>query len=106
LTTKTLGTSEGKQTLRQIIARVNRVYTYKGGSDWTRHFCRCTSDEQFRELDAWIADRIRACVTKRWGPKNRRLVPYQLLKELGWKPLVPLFYLWRREVWKQGAGNS
>ena len=85
---------------------MNRSYIYKGGNDWTRHFCRCTSDEQFRELDAWIADRIRASVTKRWALKNRRLVPYKLLRELGWKPLVPLFHRWRREVWEQGGSNT
>ncbi len=106
LTTKALASKEGEEALRAIIAKVNRTYIYKGGNDWTRHFCRCTSDEQFRELDGWIADRIRACVTKRWALKNRRLVPYQLLRELGWKPLVPLFHRWRREVWNQGAGSS
>jgi hypothetical protein len=106
LTTKTLASKEGKETLQTIIARVNRTYVYKGGNDWTRHFCRCTSDEPFRELDTWIADRIRACVTKRWALKNRRLVPYHLLRELGWKPLVPLFYRWRREVWDQGGRSS
>jgi RNA-directed DNA polymerase len=102
LTSKTLATREGEAKLGMIISRVNRTYTYKGGSDWTRHFCRCTTDEQFRELDGWIADRIRACVTKRWAVKNRCLIPHALLRELGWKPLVPMFYRWRREVWNQG----
>ncbi len=106
LTTKSLGTEAGQEALRVLIAKVNRTYIYRGGNDWTRHFCRCTSDQQFRELDAWIADRVRACVTKRWAKKNRRLVPYDLLKDLGWKPLVPLFHHWRRAVWKQGGGDS
>ncbi|MGB3904573.1 MAG: reverse transcriptase domain-containing protein [Anaerolineae bacterium] len=106
LTTKTLASDEGKEALSAILGKVNRAYIYKGGNDWTRHFCRCTSDEQFRELDAWIADRIRASVTKRWALKNRRLVPYKLLRELGWKPLVPLFHRWRREVWEQGGSNT
>lgn len=106
LTTKSLGTEEGQEALRLLIAKVNRTYIYRGGNDWTRHFCRCTSDQQFRELDAWVADRVRACVTKRWPKKNRRLVPYDLLKDLGWKPLVPLFHHWRRAVWEQGGGDS
>jgi RNA-directed DNA polymerase len=104
--TKELATDAGRSAAQSIISRVNRTYIYKGGNDWTRHFCRCTSDHQLRELDAWIADRIRMALTQRWAVKNRRLVPYQLLRELGWKPLVPLYYRWRREVWKQGAGSS
>lgn len=106
LTTTSLGTEEGREALRLLIAKVNGTYIYRGGSDWTRHFCRCTTDQQFRELDAWVADRVRACVTKRWAKKNRRLVPYDLLKDLGWKPLVPLFHQWRRAVWEQGGSDS
>jgi RNA-directed DNA polymerase len=106
LTLRSLATDEGRTALQSVIARVNRAYIYKGGNDWTRHFCRCTSDRQLRELDAWIADRIRMTVTKRWAEKNRRLVPYGLLRELGWKPLVPLYYRWRRKVWRQGTGSS
>ncbi len=101
-----LDTAEGKSVLQSIIARVNHTYIYTGGNDWTRHFCRCTSDAQMRELDGWIADRIRMAVTKRWSSKNRRLIPYSLLRDLGWRPLVPLFYRWKREVWRQGSGSS
>jgi hypothetical protein len=103
---KSLDTEAGRAVLRSIIARVNRAYVYTGGNDWARHFCRCTSDHQLRELDAWIADRIRMAVTKRWAVKNRRLIPYSLLRDLGWQPLVPLFYRWKREVWKQGADSE
>jgi RNA-directed DNA polymerase len=101
-----LHTEEGKAALRSLIARVNRTYIYKGGSDWARHFCRCSSDRQFRELDDWIADRLRAAVTKRWAAKNRRFIPYRLLTESGWQPLVPLYWRWRKEVWRQGASSS
>jgi len=104
--TSDLATDAWRSAAQSIISRVNRTYIYKGGNDWTRHFCRCTSDHQLRELDAWIADRIRMALTHRWAVKNRRLIPYQLLRELGWRPLVPLFYRWRREVWKQGARSS
>jgi retron-type reverse transcriptase len=103
LSARNLATDEGRMLLQSMIGKVNRTYIYKGGNDWARHFCRCTSDEQFRQLDAWIADRIRMAATKRWAKKNRRLVPYGLLRELGWQPLVPLYYRWRREVWRQGA---
>jgi RNA-directed DNA polymerase len=103
---KSLSTEEGRAALQSIIARVNRTYLYRGGSDWARHFCRCTSDRQLRELDSWIADRIRMAVTKRWAARNRRFIPYGLLRELGWQPLVPLYYRWRREVWRQGARSS
>jgi retron-type reverse transcriptase len=106
LSARNVTSEEGRETLQSIIARVNRIYTYRGGNDWTRHFCRCTSDRQFRELDAWIADRIRMAATKRWSTKNRGLIPYQLLRKLGWQPLVPLYYQWRREVWRQGAVSS
>jgi len=94
-------TPEGQEALRRVIERVNRVYIYPGGNDWARPFCRCTTDEQFRELDRWIADRIRACVTGDWSPRNRRIVPDALLRELGLKKLVPRFYHWKRRVWKQ-----
>jgi RNA-directed DNA polymerase len=102
---RSLDSEEGRTVLRSIVGRVNRVYMYKGGNDWARHFCRCTSDHQLRELDAWIADRIRMAVTKRWAVKNRRRIPYRLLRDLGWTPLVPLFYRWKRGVWKQGANS-
>lgn len=92
---------EGREALRRLIERVNRVYIYPGGNDWARPFCRCTTDEQFRELDRWIADRIRACVTGDWSFRNRRVVPDALLRELGLKKLVPRFYHWKRRVWKQ-----
>jgi RNA-directed DNA polymerase len=101
-----LHTDQGRAILQSLVARVNRSYIYQGGSDWTRHFCRCSSDRQFRELDVWIADRIRAAVTKRWALKNRRLIPYRLLRELGWRPLVPLYWRWRKEVWRQAPGSS
>ncbi len=101
-----LDTAEGRSVLQSIIARVNHTYIYRGGNDWTRHFCRCTSDSQVRELDKWIADRIRMAATKSWSTKNRRLIPYSLLRDLGWRPLVPLFYRWKREVWRQGGGSS
>ncbi len=94
-------TPEGREALRRVIERVNRVYIYPGGNDWARPFCRCTTDEQFRELDRWIADRIRACITGDWSPRNRRVVPDPLLRELGLKKLVPRFYHWKRRVWKQ-----
>jgi|GEM_PF-3599365 len=103
---KSLSTADGRAALQSLISRVNRTYIYRGGSDWARHFCRCSSDQQFRELDAWIADHIRMAVTKRWAAKNRRLIPYRLLRELGWQPLAPLYWRWRREVWKQGASSS
>lgn len=94
-------TPEGREALRKLIERVNRVYIYPGGNDWARPFCRCTTDEQFRELDRWIADRVRACVTGDWSFRNRRAVPDTLLRELGLKKLVPRFYHWKRRVWKQ-----
>jgi RNA-directed DNA polymerase len=103
---RNLDTAEGRSVLQSIIARVNHTYIYTGGNDWTRHFCRCTSDAQIRELDRWIADRIRMAATKRWSSKNRRLIPYSVLRDLGWRPLVPLFYRWKREVWRQGSGSS
>lgn len=98
---KDVRTLEGREALRRLIERVNRVYIYPGGNDWARPFCRCTTDEQFRELDRWIADRIRACVTGDWSFRNRRVVPDALLRELGLKKLVPRFYHWKRRVWKQ-----
>jgi RNA-directed DNA polymerase len=106
LDVKALSTEEGRAALQLLISRVNRTYIYRGGSDWARHFCRCSSDQQFRELDSWIADRIRMAVTKRWAAKNHRFISYRLLRELGWQPMVPLYWRWRREVWKQGASSS
>ena len=106
LDVKSLSTEEGRAALQSLIASVNRTYVYWGGSDWARHFCRCSSDQQFKELDGWIADRIRMAVTKRWAAKNRRFIPYRLLRELGWQPLAPLYWRWRREVWRQGASSS
>jgi len=103
LTIKSLQTPEGQADLARLVRQVNRLLVYGLGRNWARRFARCTDDATFRELDSWIADRIRACVTGRWSPRNRRLVTDAMLKEKGLVKLTALYYHARRKIAGQAA---
>jgi retron-type reverse transcriptase len=103
LTLNALGSAEGRQELARLVSQVNRLLVYGQGLSWSHRFARCSDDSTFRELDLWIADRVRACVTGRWSPRNRRLVPDALLRELGLARLVRLYYHARRRIAGQAA---
>ncbi|MBN1956480.1 MAG: hypothetical protein JW900_15730 [Anaerolineae bacterium] len=98
LTVNSLQTPTGREELAHLVHQINRLIVYRGGHNWVRRFARCTDDAAFRTLDRWIADRIRACVTGRWSPRNRRLVPDELLRELGLVKMVPLYYHARQRI--------
>ena len=100
---KSLLSKEGLDELERLIRQVNRLIVYGSGRSWASEFARCTDDSQFRSLDHWITDRVRACVTGSWSPRNRRLVPDSLLRELGLVRLVPLYYHARRRIAGQAA---
>jgi RNA-directed DNA polymerase len=102
LTLAALQTEAGCNELRRLVRQVNRAIVYGPDNDWARPFARVTNDAQFREMDRWIADRVRACVTGRWSSKNRRRVPDSLLREMGLKKLISRLYRWKRQVWTQG----
>lgn len=91
----------GQEMMRRLVARVRRAYIYSAENDWPRYFCRASSDQQLRELDRWIADRVRACATGRWSRRSRRLLPDTTLRQLGLVSLVSRFWYWKRRVWKQ-----
>ncbi|MFQ5886219.1 MAG: reverse transcriptase domain-containing protein [Anaerolineae bacterium] len=95
-----LATEEGRAILREIIARVNGEITGQPLRNWVRYFAKCDFDDQFRELDFWIRDRVRAAATKRWNKGNYRLLPTCTLQELGLKSLVGEYYRWKN-AWKE-----
>ncbi|MBN1178570.1 MAG: hypothetical protein JXD18_05125 [Anaerolineae bacterium] len=106
LTVRSLQTPAGQAELARLVRQLNRLLVYGAGFDWARRFARCSDDAQFRELDRWIADRVRACVTGRWSPRNRRLVPAYLLREQGLVRLVDLYYHARRRIAGQAARSD
>lgn len=67
LTPASIWTESGRDALRRLIRQINRTIVYGPNSNWARPFARVTGDTQFRELDRWIADRARACVTGHWS---------------------------------------
>lgn len=101
-----LATAEGQEKIRRLISQVRRAYIYRHGSEWARHFCRATNDAQFRQLDAWIADRVRAAITGRWSGRNRRLLPSPLLRQLGLVSLTSRFWRWKHRVWHQSRAKT
>jgi RNA-directed DNA polymerase len=100
---ESLKSKEGLDELDKLIRQVNRLIVYGSDRNWAGEFARCTDDSEFRTLDHWIADRVRACVTGSWSLRNRRLVPDSLLRELGLVRLVPLYYHARRRIAGQAA---
>ncbi|MDH4207429.1 MAG: reverse transcriptase domain-containing protein, partial [Anaerolineae bacterium] len=94
------GTTQSRLAVRQVIAQVNREIAGDTPRNWTRYFARCDFDDQFRDLDFWIRDRVRAAVTKRWSKANYRLLPTPVLQELGLKSLVNEYYKWKNR-WRQ-----
>lgn len=103
LSLRGLETPEGRAEVEKLIRRVNRLLVYGRGRHWVRRFARCSDDATFRELDAWIADRVRACVTHRWTPRNRRVLPAEVLEELGLVSLAELYYHEQRRIAGQAA---
>ena len=59
-------------------------------------FPSVNTDEGLREVDAYMQERLRYLVTGRYNKKNYERVPYERLKECGYRPLVHEFHAGRK----------
>ena len=85
----------GDRAAKGFIKAMNRKFFDKGdGSDfsWSRWFFPClTTDEGLKEIDAYMQQYIRYCVTGRHYKGNYR-IPYEQMKEWGYRSLVHEYY--------------
>lgn len=84
---------ERRALLKRVIVDMN-VTTEKNLRQlpWIRSFPVLDTDDDLRELDAFIKDRMRLCVLRRTTAQARKLVPERWFRELGYKSLVGVFH--------------
>lgn len=88
----------GDRAAKGFIRAMNRKF-YGVGEDadfsWSRWFFPClTCDEGLREVDAYMQQYIRYCVTGRHYKGNYRIT-YEQMKEWGYRSLVHEYYAFR-----------
>ncbi|MBF0106951.1 MAG: hypothetical protein HQM16_16685 [Deltaproteobacteria bacterium] len=89
-----------------LIDRVNRVIEGEDhATGFARYFTRAHDDRQFRELDQWIRECVRAAITGRWVKRNRRLVTADYLMNLGLRSLMAERYYWKH-LWQDHNKES
>ena len=59
-------------------------------SDW--YFPLITTAESLHKIDLYIQEQLRFVYTGKFNKANYRKLPYNQLKQMGYKPLVPAFY--------------
>lgn len=97
--------SEGKKISPDILLYLfnrkfnRRFYGYQEHSlCWSRwYFPLLTTDRSLLRIDSYMQDYQRYLVTGRHNKANRARVPYSLMKEAGYRPLVPAYYKSREE---------
>lgn len=85
----------GERAAKGFIKSMNRKFFDGGdGTDfsWSRWFFPClTSDERLKEIDAYMQQYIRFCVTGRHYKGNYRIT-YEQMKDWGYRSLVHEYY--------------
>lgn len=85
----------GDRAAKGFIKAMNRKFYDKGDGtefSWSRWFFPClTTDEGLKEIDAYMQQYIRYCVTGRHYKGNYR-IPYEQMKEWGYRSLVHEYY--------------
>ena len=84
-----------------FIKAMNRKFFVRGDGNefsWCRWFFPClTSDEGLKEIDAYMQEYVRFCVTGRHYKGNYR-VSYAQMKEWGYKSLVHEYYQEKKDM--------
>ncbi len=83
-----------------IKAMNHKFYDSGDGTNfsWSRWFFPClTSDERLKEIDAYMQQYVRFCVTGRHYKGNYRIT-YEQIKQWGYRSLVHEFWAWHNEV--------
>ena len=84
---------ERRKLLRQVLIDLNTA-TEQGLKQlpWIRCFPVIDDDRRLKDLDRYIKDRIRLCVTGRASRRNYQAVPEAWFRELGYKSLTGAYY--------------
>lgn len=84
-----------KGTVRALIRSFNKTF-YGWGSDefsWAAwYFPTITTTESLHEIDLYCQDWIRYVASGRHTARNHSLVPYDMMRECGYRPLVSEYY--------------
>ena len=87
--------------LSKTIALMNRKFNrkfYGAGSNaseftWSKYFFSViTVDDGLRRIDQYYQETIRSIATGRYNKSNYRRIPYTMLKETGYRPLLSEYY--------------
>lgn len=93
---------EPERTCRMFISSLNRkLYGvhWRGDADfsWARWFFQLlTTPAQLRELDQYVQTEMRWAAAGHRRPRARSVVPYRMLRDAGYRPLVSAYYEYRR----------
>lgn len=88
-----------KGTIRALIRKYNRLfYGYESGElSWAKwYFSVITTSSSLHEIDLYFQDWLRYIATGRHTHKNHAIVPYDMLKSCGYRPLVSEYYASKR----------
>lgn len=80
-----------KGTLKAMIRTYDKKFfgPYDEELTWSRWFFPViTTDDSLREIDRYLQERIRYIATGKFNKKNYDIVPYEMLKECGYRTLV------------------
>lgn len=86
---------ERRALLKKIILDINTGLAATLGLrqlPWVRAFPVVDDDRSFRQMDAFIKDRIRLAILRKPSPRNRRLIPESWFRELGYKSLTGAYH--------------
>ncbi len=92
---------QNNQDLKNIIKKVNYYFSSKKRMSFCKYFCRVNDFGQIRCMDLWIRDRIRLAITKKMNLKNRKLISYEELNDLGLINLASWIYLAKRLMYNK-----
>ena len=82
-------------TVKALIRSYNRSFYSSDSHEhtWSRwYFPYLTTAERLKEIDAFFQEHIRYVATGRFSAKNHETMPYSLMKQLGYRPLVAEYY--------------
>ncbi|MBN2015475.1 hypothetical protein JW766_01450 [Candidatus Dojkabacteria bacterium] len=74
---------ESSKDIERLIKQINYFFSTRKKTSWSKYFCRVNDFDELKEIDMWIEDRLRLCITKRMRLKDRRKIPHSTIKKMG-----------------------
>ncbi len=86
-----------EKTVMVLIRKFNRkLYGWKAAPSefsWSKWFCSLlTQTDGLREIDAYFQETARYLATGKYSKRNYQMIPYSMLKQYGYEPLVAHYY--------------